>query len=152
MTEETTSLAAWATDDDLHAAYARFVARIPGFVPPVAYAVARKDRSGLTFGHVNPPGALRRLPAVVLASVCGYTATTAVFELSRGQFARVIRCLTPAEAATHLPHPNLWSWRQLLAEAGATDSFVAFFVAAEDDPPVDGNDVWFRQLMNAEPG
>lgn len=67
---------AWATDGDLHAARERIAAQIPGLAMPVAYGVARKDGSKLTFGHVNRFGAVRPLPAVVLASVCGYVATT----------------------------------------------------------------------------
>jgi hypothetical protein len=147
MTEGSASLEAWVTDEDLHSAYARFAAQIPGLVLPVAFGLASKDPSGLTFGHVNPPGAVRRLPAVVLASVCGYAATTGVFRLDREQFAHVIEQLTPAEAARHMPHPNLWSWRQLLAEAGISDFFLAFFIAAADDPPVDQNDIQFRRQV-----
>ena len=74
---------AWVTDDDLRAACQRFAAQIAGFVLPAAYTVARRDASGLTFGHVNGFGAVRPLPAVVLASVCGYAATTGVFAMSR---------------------------------------------------------------------
>ena len=108
---------AWATDDDLRVARERFAAQIPGLVMPVAYGVARRDRSGLTFGHVNRFGEVRPLPAVVLASVCGYVATTGVFRLDRARFAEAIAWLAPAEAAIHKPHPNLWSWRALLTRA-----------------------------------
>ena len=84
----------------------------------------------------------------MLASVCGYVATTGIFRLNRDQFALVIDYLTPAEAATHMPHPNLWSWRQLLSEASISDSFVAFFVASMEDPPVDRYDKQFRRLLS----
>src|SRR6266567_746086 len=97
---------AWVTDDDLRSARERFAAQIPGLVIPVAYSVARQDASGLTFGHVNTPGAVRPLPAVVLASVCGYVATTGVYRLDQERFAEAVERLTPAEAATHIPHPN----------------------------------------------
>jgi hypothetical protein len=145
MTGGSANLEAWVTDEDLYSAYARFAAQIPGFVLPAAFGLARKDASGLTFGHVNPPGAVRRLPAVVLASVSGYAATTGVFRLDSEQFAHVVERLTPAEAARHMPHPNLWSWRRLLAEAGGCDLFLAFFIVAADDPPADQNDIEFRR-------
>lgn len=125
---------AWITDDDLRTARDRFAAGIPGFVMPVAYGAARRDGSELSFGHVNTVGAVRPLPAVVLASVCGYTDTSGAFELSRDRFAEAVGRLAPAEAATHLPHPNLWSWRALLARARPDDVFVAFFLAAAGDP------------------
>ncbi len=135
------------TDDDLHAARERIAARIPGFVMPAAYGVARKDTGGLTFGHLNPPGAVRPLPAVVLASVCGYAARTAVFPLSRAQFADAVERLTPAEAATHMGHPNLWSWRELLAGGDGASTFLAFFLSGAGDPPVDEDDAAFRARL-----
>lgn len=138
---------AWVTDNDLRAALDRFAAQIPGFVLPAAYTVARKDGSKLTFGHLNRFGAVRPLPAVVLASVCGYVATTAVFRLDHEEFGAAVDRLTPAEAATHMPHPNLWSWRDLLTGADRNSHFVAIFVADADDPPVDQDDAQFRQLL-----
>jgi hypothetical protein len=140
---------AWVTDDDLRAARERLAARIPGYVTPAAYTVARKDGSDLTFGHLNTFGAARPLPAVVLASVCGYVATTGVFRLDRERFVAAIERLTPAEAATHMPHPNLWSWLQLLGDARQDSVFLAIFVADADDPPVDEDDARFRQLLTA---
>jgi hypothetical protein len=140
---------AWATDDDLRAARARIAAKIPGLAMPVAYGVARKDGPTLMFGHVNTFGAVRPLPAVVLASVCGYVATTGVFRLDHERFAEAIRRLAPAEAATHMPHPNLWSWRDLLARAASSSSFLAFFIADANDPPADQDDAHFRQLLTS---
>lgn len=58
----------------------------------------------------------------MLASVCGYVAKTAVYKLHREALAQAVECLTPAEAATHMPHPNLWSWRDLLADGGPAPS------------------------------
>lgn len=138
---------AWVTEDDLRAAAGRFAAQIPGYVMPAAYGVARKDPSGLTFAHVNTFGKARPLPAAVLASVCGYVATTGVFRLDRQQFAEVVERLGPAEAATHIPHLNLWTWRDLLAGGDADSTFLAFFVADAHDPPVDEDDARFRQLL-----
>ncbi|GAA0910261.1 hypothetical protein GCM10009557_84730 [Virgisporangium ochraceum] len=139
----------WVTDDDLRAAQQRFAARIPGFVLPAAYTVARSDPSGLTFGHANAFGAVRPLPATVLAAVAGYVATTGVFRLGRDRMATVVERLAPAEAATHKPHPNLWSWRDLLDGVGDDSEFLAFFVADPADPPVDGDDARFRRLLAA---
>lgn len=67
----------WTTDEDLLAAGLRFAEKIPGYVTPAAYGVARLDGRKLTFGHINRPGGTHLLPAVVLASVCGYVAHTA---------------------------------------------------------------------------
>jgi hypothetical protein len=138
---------AWETDDDLRAARERIAAQIPGLAMPVAYSVACKDGSKLTFGHVNRPGAVRPLPAVVLASVCGYVTNTGVFGLNHERFAEAIQRLAPAEAATHMPHPNLWSWRDLLAGAASNSTFLAFFIANANDPPIDQDDAQFRQLL-----
>jgi hypothetical protein len=140
---------AWVTDEDLSAARLRFAAGIPGFVMPVAYGVARLDQDGPTFGHVNTLGAVRPIPAVVLASVCGYVASTATYRLDREGFERAAALLAPAEAATHVVHLNLWSWRELL-DGGTPDSeFLAFFLADAEDPPVDAHDEQFRRLIGA---
>ena len=127
----------WPTDEDLRAAHGRFAARIRGYVQPVAYALARRDRGGLTAGHVNAPGGEHKLPAVVLASVCGYVNRSGVFELSRDQVVEAVELLAPAEAATHWDHPNLWSWRRLLTTAEPGSSFLAYFVAprSTEEPP-----------------
>ena len=135
----------WATDEELRAAVERFAAGIPGYAAPAAHGVARKDGAELTFGHVNPPGAARPLPAVVMASVCGYVATTGVFHLDRAGFAEAVSRLTPAEAATHIPHPNLWTWREVLAGGDEASTFLAFYVADAEDPVVDADDARFRE-------
>lgn len=140
--------ASWVTDEDLQAARERFAAAIPGFVFPAAYATARRDGEHLTFGHVNQPGGMHRLPAAVLASVCGYAATTGVYPLSREQLAEAVERLAPAEAATHWEHPNLWSWRELLAGAGPDSDFLAFILVDPADPPLpDGADAAFRRAL-----
>ena len=140
---------AWVSDEDLQAAFDRFATSVPGLVMPAAYTVARQEGAELTFGHINHFGAVRPLPAVVLASICGYVATTGVFALTRERFAQAVGLLAPAEAATHMPHPNLWSWRQLLAEAGPQTRFCAFFLADVSDEPVNAADARFRQLLAA---
>ena len=137
----------WATDEELAAARQRFADRIPGYVAPAAYAVARIDDGELTFGHVNDVDGFHRLPGTVLASVCGYVADTATFELSRDQLAEAAELLSPAEAAEHWDHPNLWSWRELLKAATPDSKFVAMFVRDPADPPVDYHDTLFRTLL-----
>lgn len=119
----------WPTDEDLRAAYHRFAARIPGYVQPTAYTLARRDTVGLTAGYLNRPGGEHKLPAAVLASVCGYVNRSGVFRLTREQVAEAVELLAPAEAATHWEHPNLWSWRELLGAADPRSSFLAYFVA-----------------------
>jgi hypothetical protein len=114
---------------------------------PVAYGLARLDASGPCFGHVNAVGAVRPLPATVLASVCGYVSTTATFPLNCADVQRAVQLLTPAEAATHIPHPNLWSWRALLENARPSAEFRACFVANENDAPFDEYDMAFRLLI-----
>jgi hypothetical protein len=44
-----------------------------------------------------------------------------------------VELLTPAEAATQMPHPNLWSWRKLLADSFEESTFLAFFLAYKED-------------------
>ncbi|HVA73875.1 MAG TPA: hypothetical protein VNF71_04870 [Acidimicrobiales bacterium] len=137
----------WVTDDDLFAARRRFADRIPGFRPPVAYSVARMDDGHLSFGHVNGPTGEHRLPAAVLASFCGYTNRTGTFALSRDDFSCAVAALAPAEAATHWEHPNLWSWRRLLEQAGPESSFIALYLTNLDDPVADEHDAAFRSLL-----
>jgi hypothetical protein len=116
-------------------------------VHPAAYGVARVDGELLTFGEVNRVGHIHRLPAAVLASVCGYTSRTATFPLTADQLREAVRRLAPAEAALHWEHPNLWSWRELLDGAVPSSTFVAFFVADPADQPVDAHDAAFRDRL-----
>ena len=141
---------AWATDDDLVAAHQRFAGAIPGYRMPAAYGVARHDGEDLVFGHINRPGEVRPLPAVVLATVAGYSAATVAARLSREDFQRAIQLLEPAEAATHIPHPNLWSWRQIAADASPQSEFVAFLVADANDGLVDELDARFREAWASD--
>ena len=131
---------ALATDELLASAVERYAAGIAGFAMPAAYSVGRFDGNQLTLGHVNKVGAIRPLPAVILASVCGYIHTSGIFHLSHDNLREAVRRLTPAEAATHTPHPNLWSWRQLLDDAHDDSTFWAFFLATAADD-FDGPDV-----------
>ena len=111
--------------------------------------MARLDAGLLTFGEVNEVGHIHRLPAAVLASVCGYTSRTATFPLSAADLAEAVSRLAPAEAAVHWEHPNLWSWRALLDGADASSTFLAFFVADPSDEAVDDRAAAFRARLTA---
>jgi hypothetical protein len=139
----------WETDEELAAARGRFAATVPGYTHPAAYATARLDGDTLTFGYVNDIGTPHRLPAAVLASVCGHHGGTATYRLTGAQFAGAVERLAPAEAATHWDHPNLWSWRVLLDGATPESRFVVFFLGAEADEPVDEVDRRFRARLAA---
>ena len=117
----------WVTTQDLHAAHDRFAAAIPGYVAPASYTIARRDDDRLTFGHVNVDGSLHQLPSAVLATICGHVSGDAMYELSAERFAAAVELLSPAEAASHVDHPNLWSWQKLLDEATPASTFVAYF-------------------------
>lgn len=135
---------------DLMAARDRFAAQVPGYAHPAAYALARRDEGGLVFGHVNEVGEARGLPAAALAVACGYSNRSGSFILTAQQVKDVLRRLAPAEAATHVPHPNIRSWRTLLQEAQPDHEFVAFYLAHQDDQPETAAEAEFLAL--AMPG
>ena len=109
--------------------------------------MARLDADLLTFAEVNQVGHIHRLPAVVLASVCGYTSRTTTFPLTAADLREAVDRLAPAEAALHWAHPNLWSWRELLEGAAPASAFTAFFVADPADEPIDAHDAAFRDRL-----
>jgi hypothetical protein len=136
----------WSTDEELVAARERFAARVDGYVPPVAYALARRDVGGLVFGHVSRLGEARGLPAAALATVCGYSRCSGTYEIGVPELAALLRQLAPAEAATHVPHPNIWSWRELLRDARSDASFAAFYWADPADEPESDEEAEFYAL------
>jgi hypothetical protein len=142
------SAAGWSTDEELASAVKHFTEKIPGYVTPAAYGVARLDDGNLTFGEVNDVGNTRRLPAVVLAFVCGYSADTATYELSAEQMTEVATLLAPADAAVHMDHPNLWSWRELLEKSNPASTFLAFYLRDLGDKPVGAYDDAFRARLS----
>jgi hypothetical protein len=73
----------------------------------------------------------------------GYRSPSA-YGVAAAQLRRAVDLLAPAEAAVHWEHPDLWSWRELLRQAGPDARFVASFVADPDDPPADDRDAAFR--------
>ena len=123
-----------------------FAARIPGYRTPIAYALARQDNGRLVFGHINRVGEVRGLPAAALALECGYSSHTGSFVMTREQVLRVLTRIAPAEAATHIPHPNIWTWRELLADADEGSRFLAFFLADAADPACSDEEAQFREL------
>ena len=144
MTEER-----WVSTDEVRAAYQRFAAAIEGYAPPVAYSVARCDDAGYTFAHVNDVGGTHALPAVVLATVCGYVSGNAVHTLMRDEFAEAIRLLSPAEACDAYDHPNLWSWRPLLHDSAPDATFAAVFVGDVSAPSSGEAEDALRSLLSA---
>jgi len=125
----------WVTADEVIEVRERYIAQMPGFRGPVAYSVARIVGDELTFAHVNEVGGTHLLPAAVLAFVCGHRSGNATYELTREQFAEAVR-LAPAGACDAFDHPNLWSWRPLLASTTERSRFVAVFVDDLDVPPL----------------
>ena len=120
----------WVTDDDLRGARERFTASIPGWVQPVVHGLVTTI-DGVTRVQVVS-GMDHRLPAVVLGSVIGRVSGTATFQVTPAQLATAVELLTPAEAALHCPHPNLWTWRRVLAENPT--SVEAVFIDDLGDP------------------
>lgn len=128
----------WETPEQIAAARARFEAAIPGWRPPHAFGVGRLTEGGVEFARIG--GAAHRLPAVVLATVCGHSGGSASYLLDVPAFDRAIALVAPAEADTSQEHPNLWAWRRLRARLAADDVLVAVFdadpAAPCDDPHV----------------
>ena len=139
----------WPTDGDIQAAKRRYVDRMPGYEPPVAYGAGRIDGDGVRFGHVNDVGGVHMLPAVILAFVCGHRSGTATYVLGAEAMGEAVRLLAPAEACPAYEHPNLWSLRALAATAGADAAFVAVFVDDVGAAPVDRYDEAFRAHLRS---
>ena len=105
----------WVTDDDLRNAYLAFAAQIDGWVEPEAHGIIEVAADGTrTVATANQRN--HKLPGVVLALILGRVSGTETWELSRERLAEGIQTLSPAEAAVHMEHPNLVTWKRLLAE------------------------------------
>ncbi len=133
----------WSTPEEIADARARFEAAIPGWRYPAAYGVGRRVGGGVAFARVNT--SLHRLPAVILATVCGHANGSASYLLDVGALDRAIAMLTPAEADTSQPHPNLWAWREFRATLTDADQVVAVF----DEDPARPSDDAFVLAMRA---
>jgi hypothetical protein len=115
----------WSTPEEIRLARERFEAAIPGWRQPAVYGVGRRVGDGVEFARVNTE--LHRLPAVILATVCGHAAGSASYVLDLAGFDQAIELLTPAEADTSQEHPNLWAWRRLRSTLADGDEVVAVF-------------------------
>lgn len=122
---------AWITDDDLRRARERFSAQIDGWVQPVLHGIVTTSADGSTRVQVVS-GMDHRLPAIVLGSVIGRRRGTGTMPVTPDQLRTAIELLAPAEAATHIAHPNLWAWRRIVDEGHALIEAV-FVDDLEDD-------------------
>lgn len=136
----------WATPEEIAAARERFEAAIPGYQPPATFGVGRRVGDGVEFARISTPP--HRLPAAILATVCGYRQGSASDVVTPGDLDRAIELLAPAEADTSQPHPNLWAWRELRARLAATDEVVVVFDADPAQPCADP----YVQAMRARAG
>lgn len=132
----------WVTAEEVRAALAGFVATMPGWETPCAYALGvAGDDALVDWRVVNYPN-VHQLPGVVLGTVLGYRRGSATYWLDPDQFDDAIAQLEPAGACKEFEHPNLWAWQALRAER-ATDPavrskrIVVVFIGSEDDEPAD---------------
>lgn len=127
----------WSSRQAISDAVARFEAMVPGYLPPRAYAVGCFSPHRTT-PHVVPfvSDSGRRLPAIVLARVCGHVSGSAHYHLTRDQLATAIDWLAPAQACRDYDHPNLSAWRTIagLARESSGAEIVAVFVHNATDP------------------
>ncbi|AJR18610.1 pyridoxamine 5'-phosphate oxidase family protein [Pimelobacter simplex] len=133
----------WATLDGLGRIRVRLGEQIDGWQQPAGYALALDGE----LGHVNGPGGMHGLPAVVLATVLKHDGATATLDVTAQQLDEAITALTPAEACTDVEHPNLWSWRELrdrLREQGGRGRVTAVFVRDTADPVSSEDDARLR--------
>ena len=122
----------WSTLDGLAAIRERLGAQIDGWEFPASYALA-VDGELL---HVNEPGGVHKLPAVVLGTVLKHDGSTATIEVSRQQLDEAVNTLAPSEACTGIDHPNLAAWRRIAErlDADGSGSVTAVFVRSAEDP------------------
>lgn len=132
----------WSTLAGLKAIRERYAALIEGWRAPVAYAVAQ----GEDFPHVNEPGGIHGLPAVMLAYVLKHDGSTATFDLEPAQLAEAVELLEPAEACTEVDHPNLAAWRRVLAEHDGRP-IRAVFIGSLDDEVSSPTDALLRSQL-----
>jgi len=129
--------AAWRTPEELAAARETIAASIEGWKPPAAYAVGLTSATSSAeyeFPVINVGD--HYLPAVVLAKTIGYANGTATHVLSVAELSHAVDGLAPAEACTTMDHPNLWAWREFLAEVESNPfrGIVAVFIGDLGDP------------------
>jgi hypothetical protein len=136
----------WETPEQIAAARSRYAAAIPGWQYPRLFGLGRLVDGRVGFARINT--AEHRLPAVVLATVCGHTAGSASYLLDVSDLDRALDMLAPAEADVSQPHPNLWAWRRFRTDLGAGDVLVAIFDA---DPAEPSDDPYVLAMRAAAP-
>ncbi len=129
----------WSTPEGLAAIKAYLAGRIPGWREPATFALGISPASSSPeweFGHLNAPGGGHGLAAVVLASVLHHDGSTATLEVSTSDLREAVASLSPAQACTQVPHPNLAAWQRALAEVESNPmrTLCAVFIADLDDP------------------
>jgi hypothetical protein len=141
----------WSTLEEIGAVRERFAATISGWQPPEAHGLALipsgADAAPEHFAQVNTKD--HQLPAVVAATVIGYSSGTRVIELDRAALQAIVEKLSPAEACP-IPHPNLWAWRDRYLPALDADPsarLVYVFVGDLDDPMAGPEDAAFREAL-----
>jgi hypothetical protein len=122
---------AWVTDGELGAARQHYAAQISGWVQPIIHGLVTTSAIGEQRVQVVS-GMDHRLPGVILGFVIGRVSGTATISVAAEQLAHAAALLTPAEAALHTPHPNLWTWRRVLDEK--LPVIEAVFIESLDDP------------------
>ena len=125
----------WSTPEQITAARLGLEKAIAGYAAPAVYGAGRLAGDGVEFFRVNT--SVHLLPAVVLATVCGHVRGSASYVVSLDAFDRAIETLSPAEADTSQPHPNLWAWRQARTALAEGDRVVIVFDADPATPSED---------------
>jgi hypothetical protein len=140
------------TPEKINAAMVAMTEAMPGWVPPAAYGVAlvaggTPGIASARFPVVNV--GVHGFPALALGEITGRRDETATYVLSADQLERAVAIVAPAEAATMYQHPNLRSWRNLLADMqGVPDGqIVAVFIASFDDPVSSPHDQALREQI-----
>ena len=146
-----TGVVDWSTPEGLRSVREALAATIPGWTDPALYAVGIGPGAGsreVGFPYVNTDGS-HLLPALVLAKVVGHPGGTATYDVGVDQLAAAVEQLAPAEACTAYEHPNLWAWRDLLAQTAEVPelTLTAVFVGDLDDPPASEADAELRALV-----
>ena len=99
--------------EGIAAATAALEQMMPGYVRPAAHGSGIMGSSGRVQVEVFNCGG-HDLPAMVLASICGYIAGTEAVSLSARQLNLAVSAIAPAEACRAFQHPNLAAWRRIL--------------------------------------
>lgn len=127
----------WTTPEQLAAVRETIAASIEGWQPPAVHAVGLTSATSsaeFDFPLLNIGDG--QLPALVLAKTIGYASGTQTHTLSVAELRHAVDGLSPAEACTSVPHPNLASWRRLLQEVESNPArqLVAVFIGDLHDP------------------